>query len=80
MTSDIRKVQTHAENQRLFGIIVTSSHANDGEMTCYVFENFESANEICCTFDTAKAIHQSKVSFFINMLDLNNINLKYDDL
>jgi len=63
MTSDIRKVQTHAENQRLFGIIVTSSHANDGEMTCYVFENFESANEICCTFDTAKAIHQSKLEF-----------------
>jgi len=61
MTSDIHKVQTHAENQRLFGIIVRST--NDGKMTCYVLENFESANEICCTFDTAKAIHQSKLEF-----------------
>lgn len=63
MTSDIHKVQTHAENQRLFGMIVRST--NDGKMTCYVFESFESANEICCTFDTAKAIYQSKVSYFL---------------
>jgi len=61
MTSDIHKVQTHAENQRLFGMIVRST--NDGKMTCYVFESFESANEICCTFDTAKAIYQSKLEF-----------------